>query len=190
MKKYLYITLVVIILFFPPDLSLAQGKTPPLIVKSKYFSIYGDKNVDIESLLEKINFNYLLHMETFSGEEDNDIKGLLARTMDALYLETSDIIGINIYSFHGNIVLLSDKQKVEDVFQQYFDTDFPERSLYLHSKNTIYISWPDATLGMMGHEIAHAIISHYFVVPPSEKIQEILSGYVEYKLRKSTGTLP
>lgn len=190
MKKYLYIPLVIITLLFFFDLSFAQGKTPPLIIKSKYFSIYGDKNVDIESLLMKINFNYLLHLETFLDEEDDDIKSMLARTMDALYLEISDIMGINIYSYHGNLELLSDKQKVNEVFQEYFDTDFSERSLYLHNKNTIYISWPDITLGMLGHEIAHAIMSHYFIVPPPAKVQEVLSGYVEYNLRKSTGTLP
>ena len=36
----------------------------------------------------------------------------------------------------------------------------------------------------IAHEIAHAIINHYFVVPPSVKMQEILSGYVEYSLNK------
>ena len=190
MKKYLYILLAIIIFLLPFDFLFAQGRTPPLIVKGKYFSIYGDKNVDIEFLLKKINFNYLLHLETFSDEEDDDIKSALARTMDALYLEVSDIMGINIYSYHGNIELLADKQKVNEVFREYFDTDFPERSLYLHNKNTIYISLPDITLGMLGHEIAHAIMSHYFIVPPPAKVQEVLAGYVEYNLRKSTGTLP
>jgi hypothetical protein len=38
---------------------------------------------------------------------------------------------------------------------------------------------------VLGHEIAHAIMSHYFVVLPSEKIQEVLAGFVEYQLRKN-----
>jgi hypothetical protein len=54
----------------------------------------------------------------------------------------------------------------------------------------VYISYPEMTIGMLGHKIAHAIISHYFVVPPPAKIQEVLAGYVEYSIRKSAGTLP
>ncbi len=38
---------------------------------------------------------------------------------------------------------------------------------------------------LLGHEMGHVIISHYFVVPPSYRIQEVLTGYVEFQLRKS-----
>jgi hypothetical protein len=39
---------------------------------------------------------------------------------------------------------------------------------------------------MLGHEIAHAIISSFFIVPPPEKIQEVLAGYVDYSLLKKS----
>jgi hypothetical protein len=55
--------------------------------------------------------------------------------------------------------------------------------------NTIYLSFNEMTLGIISHEMAHAIISNYFVTPPSPKIQEILSGYVEYSIRKKAGDL-
>ena len=51
--------------------------------------------------------------------------------------------------------------------------------------NTIYASAENFKIGVIGHEIAHAVISHYFVVQPSVKIQEVLAGYVEYQLRKT-----
>jgi len=63
--------------------------------------------------------------------------------------------------------------------------DFRERSFYVFDSNTIFISYQDLTLGMLGHEIAHAVISGYFVVPPPDKVQEVLAGYVEYSLRKA-----
>ena len=40
-------------------------------------------------------------------------------------------------------------------------------------------------LKVLGHEIGHAVISHYFVVLPSVKVQEVLAVYVEYQLRKT-----
>jgi len=159
-----------------------------LVVESKYFSIYAYKNLDISYLLRRLNFEYLLHSQSL-GSSSKDTRSLLADTLDALYLEVSDILDLHIYSYHGKIYLLRDKDSVSSVFFQYFGRSFPERSFYLHEKNSIYISCADITLGMLGHEIAHAIISHYFVVPPPAKIQEVLAGYVEYDLRKSTGTL-
>jgi hypothetical protein len=57
-------------------------------------------------------------------------------------------------------------------------------SFYFHEEKTIYISTEDLDLGMLAHEIAHAIISHYFVVPPSERVQEVLSGYVDFHFKK------
>ena len=73
---------------------------------------------------------------------------------------------------------------MNEVFRSYFKKEFNERSFYLYTNNTIYISFEDLTLEMLAHEIAHAVISRYFVVLPPAKVQEILCGYVEYILKK------
>ena len=145
---------------------------------------------NINSLLSKLYFNYLLHLDTALQETSQDEKDVLSKTLDALFLEVSDILDIHIYSFHGDIKLLPDQESINSQFRAFFEMDLNQGSFYLPERNTIYISFADLTLGMLGHEIGHAIMSRYFVVPPPAKIQEILAGYVEYNLRKSTGTLP
>lgn len=190
MKRILFTTFLIIGILSAPSLSLAQVKNLPLIVKTQYFSIYGNEELDIKEVLIKLNFNYLLQVDNFISETNQDLESLLKKTIDALYLEASDVLGIHLYSFHGNIKFCRNQDSLNEVYNDYFKGDFPERSFYLHERNTIYISSPDLTLGMLGHEIAHVIISHYFVIAPSPEVQEILAGYVEYNLRKSTGTLP
>jgi len=168
--------------------ALAQdGK---LLVKSQYFSVYDTDDVDVYTLLSKLNFNYFLHLGGISDRGEGDLKGLLAKTLDSLFLEVSDSLDMHIYSYQGNIKFLANQTELDALVRSLFRRGFSERSLYIHEENTIYISSADLTLGMLAHEIAHAIISHYFVVPPPAKVQEILSGYVEYSLRKSTSTLP
>jgi len=167
----------------------AQGIKLHLITKSKYFSVYSYKGLDISLLLTKLNFNYFRQLDNLSYRSDMP-RDILASTLDALYLEVSDILDIHMYSFHGNIDIVPDKGYVSSIFRSYFKRNFPERSFYFHNKNTIYISFADLTLGILGHEIGHAIISHYFVVLPPAKIQEVLCGYIEYSLGKSTGTIP
>ena len=51
--------------------------------------------------------------------------------------------------------------------------------------NTIYTSEESFKREVVGHEMSHAIICHYFAVPAPVKVQEVLSMYVEYNLRST-----
>lgn len=167
----------------------SQTFREPLAAKGKYYSVYADSGVDLNTLLPRLNFDFFLHLDSVlgGGKKKEDI---LSRTIDSIYLEVSDILDIHMYSFHGNLVIVPDRTAVNEKFKKLFGQDFGERSFYVHQQNTIYISAADITVGMLGHEMSHAIQSHYFVVPPPTKVQEVLAGYVEYTLRKAMGTLP
>ncbi len=174
--------------------SLGQGNDKALeednckfIADGQYFSIYADPSADAYSITSKLKFDYLVFSDELLKGADDDQKQLLVKTIDALFLEVSDIIDIHIYSFKGVIRVVPDKLALESLIKQVYGQDFGERSLYYFEKNTIYISQADLNLGVLGHEIAHAIISNFFVVPPPPKVQEILAGYVEYSLKKKHG---
>jgi hypothetical protein len=166
----------------------AQG-TGNQIAVGNYFSVYADGTADAYGVLGKIDTNYLVYSSGGAQVSDN-VSDILAKTLDGLYQEVSDILDIHIYSFKGTIQVLPDQQSLSSYFKRAYGIDFNERSLYYFEKDTIYISFADMTVGVLGHEMAHAIISHFFVVPPPAKIQEVLCGYVEYSLRKSRGNLP
>jgi hypothetical protein len=180
--KIIAISVAVILLAL--RFSIAQDNTLVPVAQSEYFSVYGPSGMDVNALLRKLNFRYFLQGDTGYSAADTP-KDILVKTMDALYLEVSDILGMHVYSFHGNIEIYPDQTAVGRIFQHYAQRDFSERSFYSHEKNTIYISLADLTLGMIGHEISHAVQANYFVVPPPSKVQEILSGYVEYSLQKT-----
>lgn len=183
MKKLLLLSILIVISFsaFPQEENLA------LFAEGKYFSLHGYSGLDTNFLLKKLDYGYFGHIDSILGEENLGVKSSLANTIDGLFMEVSDILDIHIYSFHGKIKIVPDKSYINSIFQAYFRQNFSERSFYLPEKNTIYISFSDLTVGMLGHEIAHAIISRYFVVSPPAKVQEVLAGYVEYKLQKKTG---
>lgn len=166
---------------FPQEGSLS------LYAEGKYLSIYGYKGLDRDSLLKKLEYNYFSHIDSILGDENSEGKSSLEKTIDGLYAEVSDILDIHIYSFHGKIKIVLDVTHLSSIAKTYSKDNFSERSFYLPKENTIYISFSDLTAGMLGHEIAHAIISNYFVVSPPAKVQEVLAGYVEYKIQKKTG---
>ena len=51
---------------------------------------------------------------------------------------------------------------------------------------TIHIALQNYTAGIMGHEITHALIAKYFVVPMPVNAQEILCGYVNFEVNKES----
>jgi hypothetical protein len=189
MKKPVIVFLMAAFLFWIKP-SFAFEEKLEQVLESKYFTVYAYSGFNVNSLIPKLNFQYLLHLDRVDGEAATTPSEILSKTLDALYLEISDILDIHIYSFHGSIKIFVQQASLHKALKELLALDYEGPSLYLPQENTIFISGEDLTLGVLGHEIAHAIISGFFVVPPPTKIQEVLAGYVEYNLRKSTDTLP
>jgi hypothetical protein len=55
-------------------------------------------------------------------------------------------------------------------------------AFYSHRSRTIVVAIDDITDRILAHEIAHAIICNYFVVPPPARMQEILAQHVDKHL--------
>ena len=190
MNRIVRFSFILLVLVACPQMALCQEEDLIVLGRGKYFTVYGPPDFHSHMLVAKLNFDYQPHPEEFLGENGPYDDNITTKTFDALFREISDLLDIHTYNFHGAIKLLANQGDVSRTFAKYFKRDFGERSFYVPETNTIYISSADATLGMIGHEIAHAIMANYFVVPPSTKIQEVLAGYVEYSLRKAAGTLP
>lgn len=109
----------------------------------------------------------------------------LVKMLDALFMQVSDILDMHLYSLKINIKVCKNEEELRTLYKGMFNAELGGRlSFYEYSSNTIYVSAESFTREIVGHEMAHAIISHYFVIPPSIKIQEVLSMYAEYNLRR------
>ncbi len=56
-------------------------------------------------------------------------------------------------------------------------------SFYSPKYKTIFVSVKDIDLGVLAHEIAHAVIDFYYGMATPSKIQEVLAQYVESHLK-------
>jgi len=152
-------------------------------IQSQHFIIYYAPQLDPYSLLEKLNIGPAdLVLSEGANVKDN---GLLV-ALDTLYNIVMKDLDMYLYSLQGNLKICNDKDHLKNVYKSIFGSELKASSFYINDYNTIYISADDFTKEILGHEIAHMIVSHYFVVQPPEKVAEILSGYVEYQLRKSS----
>lgn len=164
-----------------------DGFGPAKNIRGKYLSTYYSPELDLSSMLENLNIGLADRLMIGKRAKTNSsIESELAEMIDTLFMRVSDILDMHIYSFEGKIKICKDQQHLASIYRHLFNNDLGNnRSFYVSNLNTIYISENSFTKEVLGHEIAHAIISRYFVVQPSIKVSEILSGYVEYQLRKS-----
>jgi hypothetical protein len=155
-------------------------------IEGKHFTIYYSPQIDASSLARQLNIQpsdeIIVGKPSDTG---NSPEAELAGMLDTLFMQVGDILDMHLYSFQGNIKICKDDTQIDQVYNSLFNKSLNNRkSFYVFSLNTIYISQDTFQREILGHEIAHAIINHYFVVQSPVKIQEILSMYVEYQLRK------
>lgn len=156
-------------------------------IDSHYFTIYYSSALDPLDLAYKINIGSPIivykskNIEIVTGSDPDEI---FADQIDILFNEVSDILDMHLYSYHGDIKIYPTKEELQSALRDILGRDIDAESFYHHDQNTIYISARSFNPYVLGHEIAHAIICHYFVVLPPVKVQEVLAGFVEYNLRK------
>lgn len=109
---------------------------------------------------------------------------MLADMLDGLFSRVCDILDMQLYSYQGTIKICRDGKHLSSVYRQLFNRDTEMAAFYVSELNTIYIDSERFIPAVLGHEIGHAIMCQYFVVPPPVKVSEVLAGYVEYQLRK------
>lgn len=184
MKGFVFVLGLCLFMLLPCDLAHAKQERLKPLCKSQYFSLFGSKDTDLSKLLTRINSNRLLRVDQIQVPKSNDIKGLLAKAMDVLFLETSDILRVQVTHFHAQVFFLNNQKAVNEAYSDLYHSGFQEKSFYHQPTNTIYMSYEDLTLERLGYEVAQAILSHYFVVSPSRNVKDVLAGYVQYNFHK------
>lgn len=158
-------------------------------IESEHFIIYYAPELDTASLAQTLNINPSEGILTGkTGKQAGTLAPAgtgLTDMIDTLFTRVCDILDMQLYSYKGEIKICKDASQLKAVYRNLFDKELTRESFYVNDLNTVYITGENFRQEILGHEIGHAVISHYFVVSPSVKVQEILATYVEYQLRRS-----
>ncbi len=188
--KKSYKIIIVTVLLFTLDINISfaleDNFGPAKKIEGKHFTVYYAPQLEVYNLAQQLNIrpsdNLLVGKST---EKKASSESELSDMLDTLFMQVCDILDMHLYSFQGNIKICRDQEQLNKIYNNLFNKDLKASSFYVYDFNAIYISADNFKREIIGHEIGHAVISHYFVVQPSVKIQEILACYVEYQLRKS-----
>ena len=156
-------------------------------IEGEHFTICYKSGIDPSRLLEGLKISPTDTILSGRSVDTSSVDRKLSSMMEILFARASDILDLHVYSYKGSIKIFTSLKELTEYYNRLYHAHLPctGYAFYLPDYKTIYISAEYFTREVLGHEIGHAIMSSYFVVQPSVKIQEVLAGYIEYQLRKS-----
>lgn len=125
--------------------------------RTRYAAVYYADEKDLDLFLWRIS------------QTEIDIRaypGLAKSRLDRIIEKVQAILDMYPHKFHIDIYLHPEYRK-------------GRIASYSERKKSITVYADRVTQGVLAHEIAHAVISSYFRVPPPPKVREILSQYVD-----------
>jgi len=181
---------LVLVLLLRPSFVCAQsddGFGSAHKIEGGHFSIYYKIGVDPRGLIQQMNVSHTDEILSGLSVDKSSDDHRLSSMAEVLFARASDILDLHVYSYKGSIKIFSTLKELTNYYYKLYHAPGPGSgyAFYVDDNKSIYISAEYFRRDVLGHEIGNAIMSGYFVVMPSLKIQEVLAGYIEYQLKKS-----
>jgi hypothetical protein len=182
MKKYdrvrLQLTAVALLLslFLPPALPAQESSNT---YQTRYAAISYVEAKDLHTFTRNIGSGLSFLLES---PEQNP---LLAKTkVDKIVESVCSLLDMHPPSFRFGITLYRTQAEVTTAYKAQGMPGPAPIAFYSHGSRNIAVAINTITDNILAHEIAHAVISAYFVTPPPARMQEILAQYMDKNFNK------
>jgi len=187
--KIVFVLLVCSLLFcnFIPSVRAQESASGSAkTIESKFCTIAYTPSVDLKKVNARIKFRFrdITLKGNYPSLTKNSPEAQIAEKFDKLVAKVEKILDMYPRQFHIKVAIYKNQKQLDAAYQEIFGQANKRRfiSFYIHKYTTIHISEQSIRAGVLAHEIGHAVVDHYFLVRPSEKIREVLSQYVELHL--------
>ena len=150
---------------------------------SNFFVLYYDPSANLEDLERELT-KRPLYFDQAARYGEVTTQEEICQRLDKLYNRVQDVLDMHPKTPRIKIKIFKDRDGLNDEFAKIFGKPGDFKSFYVYKHNTIYTSESDIEDSVIIHEIAHAIIDHYFSVIPPEAVGEILASYVDSHLEE------
>ncbi|PNU21223.1 hypothetical protein C2E25_02680 [Geothermobacter hydrogeniphilus] len=146
-------------------------------------SRYATLSYDRVELLLRFNSKVRLDGGFFSfGSSSAHVDDEVRKKLDQFAARVQEILDMRPKGFKFKVVLLPNRRRVDEIYAEQYRLRKGFIAFFSPKTNTIYISVDDVKSRVFAHELAHAVIHHYFNRAPPTKIHELLAQYVESQL--------
>lgn len=149
-------------------------------LSTRYTTISYDKDEIFRQFNKKLtlgSLSYLMRHKVNITTEDE-----VKNKIDIIIEKVEAILDMFPEDFKIKIVLLPSTQEVQKVYKVTAKRDSDLIAFYTPKGKTVYLAVSDIRIGVLAHELGHAIMDAYFVVAPPSKIHEVLAQFVETHL--------
>lgn len=169
-----------------PFFILALLLLADLFLPAKLYAGHKNKHVTLqcasEQLLRAFNeklklgpkLSYLMKNQDIVTVEDE-----VTAKLNVIIEQAKVILDMYPKDLHINVIILPTTNACSDHFASKFGHQGEQIAYYCLSEDTIYISAEDARLGVIAHELAHAIVDFYFSKQPPYHVHEMMAQSVE-----------
>lgn len=152
-------------------------------VTTKHLRLFFNNEEDVEKFGKEIDFSTGNSLSSiFSSSSSRDIENQLIVKLDALFEKVQLLLDMRKSMTKIRVNVYSNSDQLAEAYQQVFKRGGEARGWYVYEYNTIYLNAMDVHEGMLAHELAHAIIDHFFAARPPRATAEILATYVDKHL--------
>ena len=115
----------------------------------------------------------------FGGKSSLTLEEQVQNKISSIISKVKTILEMFPDEMFFNVVLFKSEKKVQAVYRKEYGIDVNYIAFYSPMSDSIYISTDNVTLRVFAHEMAHAVICHYFDKQPAVKIHELMAQFVE-----------
>ena len=145
-------------------------------IQSRFASLDYQNSADLNRLYKALRDGFGFG---FNGGSAVKVEAEIRNRLDEFAGRVQEILDMHPKNFHYRLCLLPDRQAVNARYYAEYKKQ-PDFIAYFSPKSdTIYVSLDDLERTVIVHELAHAVIHHYFNQAPPVKIHELLAQYVQ-----------
>jgi len=174
------IILIFILTIFPKPLFAANEEWNA--IESAYFTIYYKPDCNVKKIERRLRTRYFYVDEYRRQSKPENTEEKIAYRMDLLLKKIKEILGMHPRKMNLTIKIFKNKKELYEEYENIFNSQERHKAFYVHKYTTIYTTEGDISDSVMSHEIGHAVVDHYFVVRPPERVRELLAQYVDLHL--------
>lgn len=154
--------------------------------QSRFAVIHYQHPEQLERLAQKIQPSALTLSinQIFMGTTKLSPEAKAGRYVDQMFQRVQMILEMPKPELKVEIRLYRNQEELSGAFASITGKPTEVPAFYWRQTNTIYVQLEKLSPGILAHEMAHAVIGHYFIVTPPEKIAEILCQYVDREVSK------
>ncbi len=149
-------------------------------LKARHATIVYEKEELLREFNKEVSLGSLSLLAT--SKKSDTAEDEVINKIDAVVEKVEAVLEMFPKNLKLTLVLLSSQKEVQRIYSEKYGISVDYIAFYSRRYKTVYISVDDIHIGVLAHEISHAIMDHYFGVPPPARINEVLGQFVEIHL--------